>query len=47
MFEGDIKNGELEIGQISASIKNVVSVKEIMNNLINEFNLKKQQLLNL
>lgn len=47
MFEGDMKNGELEIGQISASIKNVVSVEEIMNNLINEFNLKKQQLLNL
>ncbi len=47
MFEGDMKNGELEIGQISASIKNIVSVEEIMNNLINEFDLKKQQLQNL
>ena len=47
MFEGDMKNGELEIGQISASIKNILSVKEIINNLINEFNLKKQQLTNL
>ncbi|MFL2574742.1 MAG: NAD(P)H-dependent flavin oxidoreductase [Flavobacteriales bacterium] len=47
MFEGDMKNGELEIGQISASIKNILSVKEIINNLMNEFNLKKQQLTNL
>ena len=47
MFEGDVKNGELEIGQISASIKNIISVKEIINNLMDDFNLKKQQLLNL
>ena len=47
MFEGDMKNGELEIGQISASIKNILSVKEIINNLMHEFNLKKQQLTNL
>ena len=47
MFEGDTKNGELEIGQISASIKNIVSVKEIINNLMYEFNSKKQQLINL
>ena len=47
MFEGDMKNGELEIGQISASIKNIVSVKEIINNLMYEFNSKKQQLINL
>ena len=47
MFEGDMKNGELEIGQISASIKNLESVEYIMNNLINEFNLTKQQLLDL
>lgn len=47
MFEGDMKNGELEIGQISASIKNILSVKEIINNLMHEFNFKKQQLLNL
>ena len=47
MFEGDMKNGELEIGQISASIKNILSVEEIINNLMYEFNLKKQQLTNL
>ena len=47
MFEGDMKNGELEIGQISASIKNILSVEEIINNLMHEFNLKKQQLTNL
>ena len=47
MFEGDIKNGELEIGQVSASIKNILSAKEIINSLMLEFNLKKQQLLNI
>ena len=47
MFEGDMKNGELEIGQISATIKNILSAKEIINNLMYEFNLKKQQLTNL
>ncbi|MDA9228072.1 nitronate monooxygenase [Flavobacteriales bacterium] len=47
MFEGDMKNGELEIGQISASIKNIESVENIMSNLINEFNLTKQELLDL
>jgi len=47
MFEGDLINGELEIGQISASIKDVLSVEEIMNNLWNDFNLQKTQLKNL
>jgi enoyl-[acyl-carrier protein] reductase II len=46
MFEGDIINGELEIGQISASIKNIVSVEEIINNLINEYNIQKKHILN-
>jgi enoyl-[acyl-carrier protein] reductase II len=47
MFEGDLINGELEIGQISASIKDVLSVEEIMNNLWNDFNLQKTHLKNL
>ena len=46
MFEGDLKNGELEIGQISASIKEVFSVEEIMNNLMNDFNKQKKHVLN-
>ena len=47
MFEGDLKNGELEIGQISASIKDVISVEEIINNLWNDFIIQKKQILNL
>jgi len=47
MFEGDLKNGELEIGQISASINDIISVKEIMNNLWNDFIIQKKNILNL
>jgi enoyl-[acyl-carrier protein] reductase II len=37
MFEGDLENGELEIGQVSAQIENIPTVKEIMEELISEF----------
>jgi enoyl-[acyl-carrier protein] reductase II len=37
MFEGDTIEGELEIGQVSAIIDKVLSVKEIINEIIDEF----------
>ena len=37
MFEGDLNKGELEVGQVSASIKNIYSVEQIFNNVLNEF----------
>lgn len=37
MFEGNLKEGELEIGQSSALIDEVLSVEEVMNKLIKEF----------
>ncbi len=37
IFEGDLVNGELEIGQIASSIKEVLPVSEIMKNLISDF----------
>jgi enoyl-[acyl-carrier protein] reductase II len=37
MFEGDLENGELEIGQVSAQIKEILPVKQIMKNLISEY----------
>ena len=37
MFEGDLDNGMLEIGQCSASINNIKPVKEVMIDLINEY----------
>jgi len=38
MFEGDIKDGELEIGQVSALIDKVQPVQEIMDELVSGFN---------
>lgn len=37
IFEGDLENGELEIGQVSAGIREILPVKIIMENLILEY----------
>lgn len=37
MFEGDLENGELEIGQISGLIHDVKPVRQIVQNIIDEF----------
>jgi len=37
MFEGDLENGELEIGQISAQISEILPVSEIIKNLIEDY----------
>ncbi len=37
MFEGDLENGELEIGQVSAQINEILPVKIIMENLISGY----------
>ena len=41
MFEGDLKEGELEIGQISGLIDSVIPAKMIVENLIAEFETAK------
>jgi len=38
MFEGDLDNGELEIGQVSSLINNVLSAKEIIDIIVTEYN---------
>lgn len=38
MFEGDLENGELEIGQIVGLINQIKPVNEVVNEIINEFN---------
>ncbi len=38
MFEGDMEDGELEIGQVSALIDDVVPVETVFQNLLKEFN---------
>jgi enoyl-[acyl-carrier protein] reductase II len=41
MFEGDLVEGELEIGQVSSIINEVLPVKTIIENLIQEYQLAK------
>lgn len=43
MFEGDLVEGELEIGQIAGLIKEILLAKDIINNMIAEFEQAKQQ----
>ena len=37
MFEGDLEEGELEIGQVSALLDGIISVEEVFTNLLKEF----------
>jgi enoyl-[acyl-carrier protein] reductase II len=39
MFEGDLVEGELEIGQIAGLIHNIKSVESIINEVIQEFQM--------
>lgn len=45
IFEGDIENGEIEIGQIASAVKSVLPVSEIVANLVSEYNQTKATLL--
>ncbi len=38
MFEGDLVEGELEIGQVSGSINSIQSVAEVINEIVAEYN---------
>lgn len=37
IFEGDIENGELEIGQIASSIRDIRPASEIISNIVDEY----------
>jgi len=41
IFEGDIDNGELEIGQIASAVKEILPVKDVMSQLVKEFDQAK------
>lgn len=43
MFEGDLDEGELEIGQVAGLIHSVKPVKEIITEIITEFNQEKER----
>ena len=44
MFEGDLMEGELEIGQVAGLIHEIKSTKEIVDDLIREFNEAKKSI---
>ena len=44
MFEGDLQNGELEIGQIAGIMKELLSAEQIILDVVNEFNEAQNEL---
>ena len=44
MFEGDLYEGELEVGQVSAMIKKIMPVADIMSKIIEEFEQEKNKI---
>ena len=47
MFEGDLEEGELEIGQVSGLIHDIKPVAQIVADIVQEFEMAKQQVSNL
>lgn len=47
MFEGDLVEGELEIGQISGLFDEIKSAKDIIDDMIHEFEIAKSEIQNL
>lgn len=47
MFEGDLIEGELEIGQISGLFEDIKSAKDIIDDMIHEFEIAKSEIQNL
>ena len=45
IFEGDVDNGELEIGQVASSIREIRPVADIMAQLVSDFDATRQRLL--
>lgn len=43
MFEGDMDEGELEIGQIAAAIKDIKPVRDIVDEIIAEFHIAQKE----
>lgn len=44
IFEGDLEEGELEIGQVSGNIHSIQKAEEILNEIIEEYKQVKTQL---
>lgn len=44
IFEGDLDEGELEIGQVAALFREEISAKEVIDEMIHDFNSQKERL---
>ena len=47
IFEGDLVDGELEIGQVASIIPSIISAKEVVEDMIREFNNLSNQICNI
>lgn len=47
MFEGDLEEGELEIGQVSSTIKTILPAAEVVEEIWNDFLREKERLCNM
>ncbi len=43
MFEGDMENGELEIGQVSGLINDIIPAAQVVKNMVAEYETARQQ----
>lgn len=44
MFEGDLDEGELEVGQVSAMINTIIPVADIISEIVQEFDVEKSKI---
>ena len=44
MYEGDLKEGELEIGQVSSMINEIKPVKAIIDEILSNFEIEKERI---
>ncbi len=47
MYDGDLKEGELEIGQVSSLIEEVKTVKEVFEEVLAEFQQIRDLMINI
>ena len=47
MFEGDLEEGELEVGQVSAMVNKIMPVAEIIKEITEEYELERKRIISL
>jgi enoyl-[acyl-carrier protein] reductase II len=45
MFEGDMDEGELEIGQVSGLIKDIIPAAQVVQNLVSEYEMARKEMI--